>query len=243
VVPLIRQPEDIDALCEPDDYMTAGVVPQRLKLLEELLKRRPDASTYIGGSAEGPVTSAVLLMGQDFLVLPYHDAERAHRLLSFCVESGLSFGWAVRKHFGMPDGPRPAGICDDFAGMFGPELFAEYVLPYWERVYEGLRATQRRLHSELLRPEHLPFLKELGISVFDPSADQYVTPELLREQCPVPFTSRILSWVIENNTAEKLQVLYRSMAACEPVHIQFGMTFLSQEEKIAALLEVARELA
>ncbi|MBN2308672.1 MAG: hypothetical protein JXR94_06850 [Candidatus Hydrogenedentes bacterium] len=243
VLPVIHAPEDIDSLREPDDYPSRGVAVERMAVLEELLARRPDAATGIGAHPEGPITTAVLLMGQSFLLLPYEDPERAHRLLSFCVESGLNYQRAMDAHAGIAEAPGPAGICDDFAGMFAPALFAEYVMPAWERVYTGRQATRRHLHSELLRPEHLPFLAELGIAVFDPSADQYVTPEILREQCPVPFTSRILSWEIQDNPPAELQAMYRRYAACEPVHIRFGMTFLSQEEKIAALLEVARELA
>jgi hypothetical protein len=59
----------------------------------------------------------------------------------------------------------------------------------------------------------------------------------------MPFTSRILSWEVEQNSPQELQAMYRRYAACEPVHVRFVMTFLEQEEKIAALLEVARELA
>jgi hypothetical protein len=182
-------------------------------------------------------------MGREFLTLPFLDAERAHRLMAFSVRSGLNYTRAVQKHFGIEVEAGPHGICDDFAGMFAPELFAEYVAPYWQEVYEGNQATTRHLHSELLQKEHLPFLKELDIAVFDPSADQYVTPELLRAHCPVPFTARILSWEVENQAPKQLQAQYRRYAACEPVHIRFTMTFLHQEEKVAALLDVARELA
>ncbi|MCP4642476.1 MAG: hypothetical protein GY851_18670 [bacterium] len=243
VEPIIHGPADIDTLKEPEDYVASGIGAERLRLVDELVKRRPDASTNIGGHPEGPITTAVLLMGPRFLTLPFEDPERAHRLLDFCVESGINYGRAMNAHAGVELGPGPHGICDDFAGMFAPPLFAEYVVPAWERVYTANQATHRRLHSELLQKDHLPFLRDLDIAVFDPSADQYVTPELLREHCPVPFTARILSWEVESNSPRELQDLYRCYAECQPVHIQFTMNFLRQEEKIVALLEVARELA
>ena len=118
----------------------------------------------------------------------------------------------------------------------------EQVLAFISRL-EDMRATERHLHSELLRPEHLPFLADLRIAVFDPSADQYVSPALLREQCPVPFTGRIQSWHIRDLSAAALQTMYREIASYEPVSISFYQTCLAEEEKLAALLDVARELA
>ena len=243
VWPIIHCPHDIDALRLPDDFLASGVAPERLQSLDALLARRPDALRSIGHLYEGPVTAAALLMGPAFFTLPYEDPERAHRLLSFSVESALGYRAAINAHFGVPDAPGPAGIPDDFAGMFGPREFAEFVVPYWERMYEGLQATERHLHSELLRKEHLPFLKELDIALFDPSADQYVTVELLRAHCPVPFTGRIMSWHVREKSPRELQEMYRHIASHEPVSISFHQTFVGEEEKMAALLETARELA
>jgi len=242
VIPVIRAPEEIDALKEPKDYLGSGVAPQRLRTLDELAKRRPDAYCHLD-TAEGPLTTCALLMGPGFFMLPYEDPERAHRLLRFVVDSSLNYNRVVAERYGDETGPRTVGICDDFAGMFPPEVFAEFVVPYWEEMYARQKATERNLHSELLREEHLPFLRDLNIAVFDPSADQYVTPELLRDRCPVSFTSRIHTWHIRDNDVSALTAMYRRYAACEPHHISFYMSFLSEEEKIQGLLAVARELS
>ena len=243
VLPIIKTPADIDRLTEPPDYLRCGVVPERLATFEELKKRRADALHFIGHLFEGPVTSAELLMGQDFFTLPYDDPERAHRLLSFCVESACNYARIISERLGNSIAPGPAGIPDDFAGMFPPDMFAEFIVPYWDRMYQNLEATERHLHSELLRKDHLGFLKELNIAVFDPSADQYVTTELLSRHCPVPFTARILSWDIRDHTASELQSMYRELAKFSPAVITFYMTALEEEEKVRALLDVARELA
>lgn len=242
VIPCIRRPEDIDGLKEPRDYLASGVAPQRLRTLDKLARRRRDAYCHLD-TAEGPLTTCALLMGPDFFLLPYEDPHRAHRLIRFVVDSSLNYNKAVAKFYGDPAGPRGVGICDDFAGMFPPEVFAEFVAPYWEDVYSRQQATERHLHSELLREEHLPFLRDLNIAVFDPSADQYVTPELLRARCPVPFTSRIHTWHIRDNDIGALTAMYRRCAACEPYRISFYMSFLSEEEKILGLLQVARDLS
>ncbi len=243
VLPIIDNPERIDDLSEPADYLTQGVAPARLAALETLLERRPDAAHSIGHLYEGPVTTAALMMGPDFFVLPYEDPRRAHALLRFCTDSAVNYARVIQERLGGSEGNGSVGIPDDFAGIIPPRMFGEFVAPYWDRLYDRLGATERHLHSELLRPEHLPYLRDLGIAVFDPSADQYVTPELLREKCPVPFTGRVQSWDMRDNSPDAIQLLYRGIAECEPVSISFYMDTVAIEEKVVALLEVARELA
>jgi len=244
VRPIIHGPHEIDSIREPQDYLSTPVVAQRLETARELKRLRPDASgDFIGHRLEGPVTTAVLLMGADFFTLPYDDPRRAHALLDFCVESALNYCHALAERQGKGPEPGPGSIPDDFAGIFRPELFPEFVLPYWDRLYEGLGATVRYLHSELLRVEHLRFLPQVGIEYFDPSADQYVTPELLAHHCPVPFQCQIQAWDMRELSPAELQELYRALAGFHPYAISFCMECLDQEPKVQALLEVARALA
>lgn len=239
---VIRNPEEIDRLREPEDYIDTPLVKKKLRVLEELQKYCPDTPRFIGHLMEGPITTAVLLMGQDFLTLPYEDPKRAHKLLSFCTESALNYANAITHYLGDPLIPGPKGIPDDFAGMFPPALFGEFVVPYWERIYSGLQATERYLHSELLRKEHLHFLKDLHIKSYDPSADQYVTPEMLREYCPCEFTLRIQSWEIDNLSADELVERYIYLQKMEPGSVSFYMQSMEEEPKIKKLLEIAREM-
>ncbi len=243
ISPCIHSPEDIDRLAEPEDYLSAGIVPQRLEALRQLKQRRPDASEFIGHDYEGPITTAVLLMGQDFLMLPYDDPDRAHRLLEFCVRSALNYTRVLMEHQHRPTGPAPVGMCDDFAGMFPPKMFAEFVVPYWDKMYAGQQATERFLHSELLRREHLPFLTGLKIDTFDPSVDEHITPEILRDHCPVPYMLRLWPAWVQQQSADELVRLYRRMAGFAPTVISFALDRLADESKIVALLEVAKELA
>lgn len=241
-VPVIKTPEDIDRLEEPADYLKAPLIRRKLDVLAELKKYCPGTPDFIGHSYEGPVTTSVLLMGQDFLTLPYDDPERAHRLLSFSTESALNYARAIARHLGAPyiSGGR-IGIPDDFAGMFPPALFEEFVVPYWRRLYEGLDSAERELHSELLRKEHLPFLKQLNIAVYDPGADQYLTPGMLAEYCPCAFTLRIQAWEIDNLPAEELEKLYCSLHGYKPLSVSFFMDSADEEPKIKRLLETAKK--
>ena len=242
VRPMIGSPEEIDDLKEPDDYLASELTQKRLALAGELKRRRPDASGGIGHWVEGPATVATLIMGQDFFMLPYDDPERAHRLLAFAVRSMVHYAQAINDHMGAPIRPGPRGFPDDFAGMFPPALFGEFVAPYWDRLYEGLRATQRSVHSELLHIEHLPFLEQLDIVDFDPSADQYLTPEILRDHCPCRFSLSIHPWHVHDLSEAELRDLYRHLASLDPSVISFHMKSLDEEPKLRSLLEVAREM-
>ena len=246
VFPIIKTPADIDNLKEPDDYLAAPLIQTRLSLVAELGRRNKNwASQRIGHPMEGPVTTAVLLMGDDFLMLPYDDPKRAHRLLEFCTESALHYIQALHRHFNgdVPMAPGPGGIPDDFAGMLPPDMFDEFVIHYWDSFYTGMQSTSRGLHSELLREAHLPFLKSAKIDRFDPGADQYLTPELLSRKCPCPFQTLIKSWEINDMNSDQLENYYRDIAKCKPFHIRFVLDRMENLDKIKRLLKVARELA
>jgi hypothetical protein len=240
--PLIKNIEDIDKLKEPEDYLKAPIIQKKLKTLEDLKKYVPETPNTIGHLFEGPITTAVLLMGQDFFILVYENPEKAHKLLDFCVNSSLNYAKTILNYFGEEIKEGPKGIPDDFAGILPPKLFPEFVLPYWDRMYKGLKATERHLHSELLREGHLKFLKDVKIDVFDPSADQYLNGDILKEKCPCKFTLRIQSWEIFNFSEDELEKLYIKLSSYNPVSISFSLDRLVDLPKIKRLLKIAREL-
>ncbi|MCM8786153.1 MAG: uroporphyrinogen decarboxylase family protein [Candidatus Omnitrophica bacterium] len=239
--PIIKNPEDIDNLKEPEDYLSTPIIQKKLKTLAELKKLVPETPNTIGHLYEGPITTAVLIMGQEFFILVYDNPEKAHKLLKFCVKSALNYAKAILNHFGKEMEEGPKGIPDDFAGILPPKLFPEFVLPYWNEIYEGLKATERSLHSELLREEHLKFLKDVKIEVFDPSTDQYLNEEILSKSCPCKFTLRIKSWEIFNLNEDELEKLYIKLASYKPLSINFSLDRLIDLPKIKRLLRIARE--
>jgi hypothetical protein len=243
ITPCISSAEEIDLLEEPRDYLSCPLVSERLRLVEKLRERRPRVRTSIGHDFEGPVTTAVLLMGQGFFLLPYEDAARAHRLLAFCVRSALNYCHALHEHTGQAFSPGPRWLPDDFAGIFPPDKFRQLVLPAWNMMYQGLSATWRSLHSELLREEHMPLLLEAQIGSYDPGVDQYLPPEVLKRSCPALFTLRIRPGDVRALSAPELVEMYEHYAGFGPREITFSLESLADEQKIAALLEVARRLA
>ncbi len=239
--PIIGKPEDIDNLREPDDYIDTPLVRRKLSVLAELQKISPEARNRIGHEMEGPVTTAVLLMGQEFFTLLYDDPGRAHKLLDFCTESALNYHAAINRCFNNEQSPGPGGIPDDFAGLLSPNFFKEFVVPYWERVYQGLEITKRSLHSELLKVNHLPFLSDLHISSYDPGANQFLSPEALSENCPCDFKLRLQEWDIDNYSADELVERYHHLQSYNPSSVSITMKSIVQEPKIYALLEAARK--
>jgi hypothetical protein len=183
------------------------------------------------------------MMGQSFFMLPYDDPARAHRLMEFVTRTAVDYARAIRGFYGIRATGGRQGIPDDFAGIFPPELFAEFVVPYWNRLFEGLDAEDRRMHSELLREGHLRFLADIKLDEYDPSVDQYLTPEILQRSCPCPFTLRVWPAEVRDHSADELVAMYRRRASFNPTVITFAMGTLAQEPKAAALLAVARELA
>lgn len=242
VRPLIHSLEEIDELKEPKDYLQAEVIQQRIRICEELRKRYPESPGFIGHLLEGPATTAALIMGPSFFTLPYDDPGRAHMLLEFSTHSALNYAHAISKYFGSPIQPGPGGFPDDFGGIFPPSIFEESVVPYWEKTFQGLEATTRSLHSELLRVEHLPFLEQLEVDYFDPSADQYLTLQTLHEHCPCKFSCTILASHAHNLSEQQLEELYKEMARYRPSSISFSLESLAEEPKIKHLLQVARAM-
>jgi uroporphyrinogen-III decarboxylase len=128
----------------------------------------------MGAGQEGPVTSAVLLRGASFFEDVLLRPRLAHHLLDVVTGTYLAFVSYVRAATGQK-ALGSTGIADDMAGNLSPALWPEFVLPYWQRIYDGLSDGRRSLHTELLRPAHLPLLSGLGLSHFDPGTDQYLT--------------------------------------------------------------------
>jgi len=139
---------------------------------------------------EGPLTTAVLLRGQSFLLDLYESPTAAHHLLQVVTETYLAYVRYAQSLSGERGGA--VGIADDFAGLVSPAMWPEFVVPYWERIFAELGPGRRVVHSELLRVEHLSFLDEMSVDHFDPGADQYLTGPLIRAHSDIPFTRYLL---------------------------------------------------
>jgi uroporphyrinogen-III decarboxylase len=160
-----------------------------VELRSRLQKEFPqERVSFSGFGKEGPITSAVLLRGQDFFMDLYDHPEQTKIFLKLLTQSVIQFQqfcWTLNQRPAMS--PTGAGLCDDFAALVSPGLWPEFVLPYWHQYYAGLTTGPRSLHCEDLTPHHLPHLKELDLVSFDPDRSAKLTPKIISAQLGVPF--------------------------------------------------------
>ncbi len=168
------------------DPRREGLMARAIKTYE-YMKREVGDSIPVGlGGTEGPVTTAVVVRGQDFFVDIILHPKEMHKLLELVTEVSLLIRRTIEEVTGRK--MRSTGIADDFSGLLSPDQYEEFALPYQRRIYEEFGIEGRRLHSELLRREHLRFLPALGVTHYDPGCDQYLEVRDILEEIPqIPF--------------------------------------------------------
>ncbi|MBE6610861.1 MAG: hypothetical protein E7632_00095 [Ruminococcaceae bacterium] len=179
-----------------------------------------------GFNVQGVITSAVLLRGSDFFCDLYDDPELAHRFLSLLNESIINFKKFQNRTNGFPEvTPFTAKLFDDFASLVPPDMWPEFVVPYWKQYYEELSTAQTRfLHYENAHPAQLRCLKELGITHYQPSVSDALTIENVRENTDVPFDWLLYAFRITEMTDAEIEAWADTAvgAEVEIIRTQFG---------------------
>lgn len=222
-------------------------VPESSEWLNRYLEMREEMGRLLGklpplgAGQEGPITSAVLLRGDQFFLDVLDEPEVAHHLLGVVTQTYISFVRHVRRLNGQEE-HGGVGIADDMAGMLPPSLWPEFVLPYWERIYQELGPGRRSVHTELLRPGHLPFLRQLDIGSYDPGNDQYLEVTDI-----VPLVEHMdVSWNLYtvrdmlNGTPESVRSTYENAVAAGARVIMTELCRRTPRENVHAFVEVGR---
>jgi len=233
-----RTRADIARLRLPDRYLETEEMGRYVRIWEEVGAIH-GGPVGLGPGLEGPVTTAKLVRGQEFFVDVYEDPAAAHALLELSTESHIRFFAEVMEFLGRPYGDAK-GIADDFSGLLSPGLYAEFAQPYHRRVYEELGKESRSLHSELLRRDHLKFLPELGIDVFDPGQDQYLDLAALREELEphgIAFWHNVKTVGALEGTPEQLRAEVDQAVAGGATRIMVELTPRTPTENVRAILE------
>jgi hypothetical protein len=204
--------------------------------------------SFSGFGRTGPVTSAVLLRGQDFLLDLYDHPEQAKLFLELLTRSLIEFERFRRRIAGQPAvSSAGAGLPDDHAALAPPKLWPEFVLPCWQRYYSELTTGPRSLHCEGLTPAHLPQLKGLGLASFDPDRSPALTPAILAGQLGVPFAWSLQSYEYPSMTADAVAAWVGSSfaggASRVYSHIYVNMLDHGIPAKVRAFAQAAGELA
>lgn len=184
--------QGIKALQEPVDWANAGMAPFFLDFRQQLQEAFPGETVGLSFGAEGPLTTAYELRGDGFFTDIYDSPALAKKFLQVMVASTLDFlRWEVGIGGATLPNPTGNGMCDDIASFIPPQLWPEFVLPYWDQYYNGVTTGKRSAHVEDLNDRQLPYLEDIGLSSFDPSISPKLTPPILLEHSRVPFVWRL----------------------------------------------------
>ncbi len=156
---------------------------------------------------EGVITTAELIRGLDFFCDLYDEPEKVHTYLSLVNESVIAFEKFRRRTNGWKEvNPVSASIADDFASLIPPTMWSEYVVPYWNYYFESLTTGNSRfVHCENLIPAHLPYLKDAGITRYQPSVSDALTIENIRHNTDIPFDWLLYEYRITDMSDDEIQ--------------------------------------
>lgn len=145
---------------------TDGFMPMILNYYRHLEPRVTDAGQLIKiVAARGPLTVATHLMGvSNFLLALKINPGATHRLLR--ITTTLVRDWleaqveALRAAEGVL-------VLDDIAGFISPRDYRQFAHPYLKEVFDYFPGFLKLFHNDTDNPASFPFLKELGIHIFN----------------------------------------------------------------------------
>jgi hypothetical protein len=239
--------EGIQALKKPVDFARAGMAPFYLDFRRELQEAFPDEPVGFWYSLEGPITTAYELRGEGFFFDLMDEPVRIKEFLGLLTESILDFHKFRCKVLDEPPlNPESGGMCDDISSMVPPNMFSEFVLPYWEQYYRGVTSGVRRAHVEDLRPDQLKYLEDIGLSSYDPSISPKINPEIIAERCRVPFGWRLGSFHYPNMTCADIRdFVFKAVgdgASYVFTHVSSTMTNAGTIKKVHAFIRAAKDV-
>ena len=162
---------------------------------EKLREAYPEKRVGWSMGYEGPMTTAYELRDMDFFYDIYDNPEETHEFLNALAYNIVEYIKFHRKMNGYPEFNTEEGaMCDDIASLIPPNKFEEFVLPYWEIYYRGTSRGKRHLHTEDHTYKTMKYLEDAGITYFDPSISHKLNPQLIRDNCRVPFGWRMGSF-------------------------------------------------
>ena len=135
-----------------------------------------------------------------------NEPEKAKEFLTLLTDSIVKFHHFTNEINGLPAvNPRSCGLADDFASLITPNMWCDFVVPYWNQYYEGLTSGTRFLHCENLAPTHLKHLKDVKISHYQPSVSDLLTLENVKANTDIPFDWMLYSYHITDMDDEQIQ--------------------------------------
>ena len=151
--PLLKEPADVKCL-HAGDPKTTGLMAKCWQAWQYY--RSQGYEVRFGGYSGSIVTTAHELSAGNVLLWLAEDPAPAERVLDAVTDADLAIRAFDESLCGATDA---AYTGDDFAGLLSPEMFRRFAIPQYERIYTG--RSDRLMHSELLRAEHLRLAKDI----------------------------------------------------------------------------------
>lgn len=188
------------------DFQESSWFRHYMAMAEYLRSQFPDRSVpFSGFGAEGPVTTAVLMRGEDFYLDLYDEPEKCKEFLGLLTHSIVDFHRMLARINGQPEvDPRGAGLADDFAALIPPKMWDDFVVPYWNMYFEGLTTGARFVHTEGCSPDHLKYLEKVRVDHFQPSVSRLLTIRNVKANTPVEFDWLLYAFQITGMSDEEI---------------------------------------
>ncbi len=162
---IIRGIEDIERIEKPDPR-TDGLLPfvvRRLKLHQEAIEEKGHSIRF--AVARGPLNIASFLMGTtEFLTALYTDPEPIGRLLTLITDFTTDWLAYQKECFPSIDG---IFVLDDIVGFLGDADFKQWAMPHLKRAFGSFDAQVRFFHNDAQGLVCAPYLREIGINLFN----------------------------------------------------------------------------
>ena len=203
--------EAIDILKRRDgkDFSKNEMFQHYVDVWRFLRKSFPEEDiSFTGFNHQGPVTSAVLMRGQDFFYDIYDEPKKCTEFLQLLTDSIIDFIKLCRKINEQPEIQENGSIADDFASLIPPAMWDEFVITFWNHIYESLcSGNDRFVHVENLLPDHLKYLKNAKITHYQPSVSEKITLQNIKENLDprISFDWLLYSYHITSMTDEQIE--------------------------------------
>ena len=163
---------------------------------------------FTGFNYQGPVTSAVLMRGQDFFYDIYDEPEKCREFLKLLTDSIINFIKLCRRINGQPEIQESGYIADDFASLIPPVMWDEFVVAFWNQMNENLCSGKERfVHVENLMPAHLKYLKNAKVTHYQPSVSDKITLDNIKDNLDpgITFDWLLFAFHITDMTVRQIE--------------------------------------
>jgi len=188
------------------DIKLSPLAIKQLEYKEKLEQAFPSQKVSWAFGVEGPITTAYELRDMNIFYDVYDQPEK---FKEFLLALTLNTNEYMKMRAKIQNNPvfshEGGGMCDDVASMFSPELWDDFVLPYWELYYNSITDGKRFVHVEDLNYKHLQALEKVNIDKYDPSVSSKLNPKLIYENTRVPFSWRMNGYYYNSLSVQDVQ--------------------------------------